>query len=391
MTKLTISQKNCSGAETVQTARRIVLKIGSALMQDAESGTVRQNWLAGLAGELACRQKEGQQFILVSSGAVALGSRALGLAEKPKRQDLAQAAAAVGQVHLLNAYQAAFQPYDLCLAQLLLTLDNFEDRLKYLNARQTTEALLGHGIIPIINENDPIADQNAGFGDNDRLAARIAQLVGADVLVLLSDIDGLYDRDPDEGDAVHIPFVPDINDTIRKMAGPPKKGGKGSGGMRTKILAADIATASGAAMIIMQGKPEKPLSAVEAGVRHTLFPATGKKLSVRKSWLKSLMTVKGSLTLDQGAVKAIGQGNSLLPAGILQVDGRFSRGDLVALKTLEGVVIAQGLVSYDVRECRIVRGAKMSDVPDLLGYDGRSAIIHTDDLVLDDAVFARDF
>ena len=369
--------------DLLTSARRIVIKLGSALMREADGTTVRHKWLNSLASDIANLAGADKQFVLVTSGAVALGVPHIGYDRRPKRQDHAQAAAAVGQVELLSAYRGAFEPHGLKPAQLLLAMEDFEDRARYLTARRAAEALLDHGIIPVVNENDPIADLTAGFGDNDRLAARVAQLVGADLLVLLSDIDGLYTADPKlDTAATLIPLVDQISPEIRAMAGPPRVGSLGSGGMATKIAAADIATAAGCAMVICQGAPDHPLSRLQQGDRATWFKPTAKKLSVRKGWLQSLMQPKGSLLIDAGAVKAVRKGRSLLPAGILTVEGRFKKGDPVAVKSADGDIIGQGLIAYDATEVRIIRGCQSDEISELLGTDSGTAVIHADDFVL---------
>ena len=371
------------GLHLLKSAKRIVVKLGSALLRDRESNEVRGGWLHSLASDIAALADEEKQFVLVSSGAVALGAPHIGYQTRPKRQDHAQAAAAVGQVELLSAYRDALKPHDLRPAQLLLSLDDFEDRARYLVARRAAEALLNEGIVPVVNENDPIADLTMGFGDNDRLAARVAQLVGADLLILLSDIDGLYDSDPrDNQEARHIPYVDAITADIRAMAGQPRGGPLGSGGMATKVKAAQIATAAGCAMVISEGSPHHPIQRLQSGARATWFKPTAKKLSVRKGWLQSLMQTKGSVSVDKGAAKALAGGRSLLPAGVLAVEGRFAAGDPVQVMTHDGYIIGQGLSAYGATEIRIIRGAHSDEISDLLGTDSGTVVIHADDFVL---------
>lgn len=367
-------------------SKRLAIKVGSALLKDRDSGGVRQHWLRSLASDIVALQASGTEVILVTSGAVALGSAALGYDGRPKRQDEARAAAAIGQVALIEAYAKALEPHGVRLAQLLLALDDFEDRARYLTARRAAEALLEKQVIPIINENDPIADLTAGFGDNDRLAARVAQLVGADTLVLLSDVEGLFDADPTKHpNARFIPHVPAITAEIDRIAGPPASG-LGSGGMATKIAAARLASGSGITMVICHGTPNHPLNRLLDGARHTVFEAAEKPPSVRKQWLQGLMQPQGQLIVDDGAAAALKAGRSLLAAGIIGVEGQFASGAAVQIVASDtatgGTVLGQGLVGYAATEIRIIRGAKSSDIIDLLGREGPSSVVHADDFVL---------
>ena len=327
--------------------RRVVIKIGSALLVDAASGRLDRGWLAALAGDVARLRARGQEVLIVSSGAVALGRGGLGLTSPSARLEEAQAAAAIGQIRLAHAYEALLAEHTITVAQLLLTIADLENRARYLNARNTVETLMDHGVLPIINENDTVATSEIRFGDNDRLAARVAQLASADLLLLLSD-----------------------------------SGGPGSGGMVSKLQAARIATAAGCSLAIIDGRDPGPVDRYEKTGRGTLFPARDRAPAVRKQWIGSLMTARGTLRLDAGAVAALKRGASLLPAGITAVDGDFDRGDLVTLAGPRGQAVGQGLAGYKADEARRIAGHKSHEIEAILGYSGRGAIIHRDDLVL---------
>lgn len=368
--------------KAIANAKRLVIKIGSALLVDRD-GCLCEAWLEALANNVASLRKEGKQVILVSSGAIALGRGALGFTKKPERLEEAQASAAVGQIRLAQAYQEHFGRHGYVTAQLLLTLDDMEDRPRYLNARSTVAELLERGAIPVINENDTVATTEIRFGDNDRLAARVAQMAGADTLLLLSDIDGLYDADPRSNKGAKlIPLVEQVTPEVEAMAGPPAQEGVGSGGMVTKIGAAKIALAGGSSMIIMNGKEESPVSRLISGEACTLFAAGDNPLAVRKRWIQGMMAPKGFLHIDDGAVAALGRGASLLPAGVTESLGNFDRGDLVAFIGPDGHTVGQGLVSYDSIDAAKLKGRSMRDASSILGYAGRSALVHRDDLVL---------
>ena len=363
--------------------RRVVIKIGSALLVDAASGRLDRGWLAALAGDVARLRARGQEVLIVSSGAVALGRGGLGLTSPSARLEEAQAAAAIGQIRLAHAYEALLAEHTITVAQLLLTIADLENRARYLNARNTVETLMDHGVLPIINENDTVATSEIRFGDNDRLAARVAQLASADLLLLLSDIDGLYSADPRREPAARfIDRVDDITADVAAMAGPPASGGPGSGGMITKLQAARIATAAGCSLAIIDGRQPGPVDRYEKTGRGTLFPARDRAPAVRKQWIGSLMTARGTLRLDAGAVAALKRGASLLPAGITAVDGDFDRGDLVTLAGPRGQAVGQGLAGYKADEARRIAGHKSHEIEAILGYSGRGAIIHRDDLVL---------
>jgi len=364
------------------TARRIVVKIGSALVVDDATAMPREPWLAGIAADVAALRARGVEVILVSSGAIALARRALGLTRRKLRLEEKQAAAAVGQIRLAGAWATALAAQNLNAAQLLLTLEDSEDRRRYLNARATLNTLLGLGCIPVINENDTVATAEIRFGDNDRLAARVAEMVEADVLVLLSDIDGLYTADPRTNpDAQHIPTVPQLTEAIMAMGGEPPPG-YSSGGMRTKLIAARIATGAGCAMAIALGQQERPLRAMEQGARCTWFLPEGEGRTARKRWIAGSLAPLGALVVDAGAARALKRGSSLLPAGVRAVEGAFHRGDPVSVRDESGVELARGLAAYDAVDASLIAGHRSEELEQILGWRGRDEIIHRDDLVV---------
>ncbi len=363
-------------------ARRIVVKIGSALLVDPERAAPRGEWLAGIAADIARLRARGIEVIVVSSGAIALARQALDLPRRPLRLEEKQAAAAVGQIRLAQAWTEALAGRNLTAAQLLLTLDDTEDRRRYLNARATLATLLGLGCVPVINENDSVATAEIRFGDNDRLAARVAEMVQADQLVLLSDIDGLYTADPRRDPAAaHVPVVPALTREIEAMGGDPPPG-YSSGGMRTKLVAARIATQAGCAMAIALGHTERPLRALEDGARCTWFLAAPEGRSARKRWIAGGLSPAGTLTVDQGAARALADGSSLLPAGVREVEGEFDRGDAVLVLGPDGEPLARGLSAYASADARRIAGHRSDAIEALLGWRGRDEIIHRDDLVL---------
>jgi glutamate 5-kinase len=367
---------------SLRTARRVVVKIGSALVVDERSAAPREEWLAGVAADVAAMRARGVEVILVSSGAIALARRALGLTRKKLRLEEKQAAAAVGQIRLAGAWATALAGVGLNAAQLLLTLEDSEDRRRYLNARATLGTLLTLGCIPVINENDTVATAEIRFGDNDRLAARVAEMVEADALVLLSDIDGLYTADPRSNPAAaHLPVVPHITEEIMAMGGEPPPG-YSSGGMRTKLIAARIATGAGCAMAIALGKQDRPLQAMEQGARCTWFLAEGEGRSARKRWIAGSLAPLGQLVVDAGAARALARGSSLLPAGVRAVEGSFGRGDPVSVRNEAGQELARGLSAYDAEAARLIAGHRSEELEQILGWRGRDEIIHRDDLVL---------
>ncbi|HUS54344.1 MAG TPA: glutamate 5-kinase [Thermohalobaculum sp.] len=369
-----------SGALLTQ-AKCLVVKVGSALLVEPGSGTLNTGWLTGLAADLANCRAAGQQVVVVSSGAIALGRRALGLSEGILRLEQAQAAAAVGQTRLVGAWEDALRPHGLKTAQVLLTLDDTQNRRRYLNGRSTMETLLGLGVVPVVNENDTVATDEIRYGDNDRLAARVALMAGADVLVLLSDVDGLYTANPrQDTTALHLAEITEITAEIEAMAGGTGSAGA-KGGMKTKILAAKTATQGGCAMAVMKGDIDRPLSALAAGVRATWFRPQASVAAARKQWIAGMKSI-GALIVDPGAVAALRQGKSLLPAGVKRVDGRFQRGDPVTILTEAGETIGAALTGYSSGEARAIAGQKSDRIPGILGYPGRAALAHRDDMVI---------
>jgi glutamate 5-kinase len=362
-------------------AKRVVVKIGSALLVDRASGALRADWLRGLAEDVVMLKEGGADVILVSSGAIALGRGVLALGQGPLSLDEAQAAAAVGQIRLARAYEEVLAPHGLTSAQILLTLDDSGDRRRYLNTRATFAALLARGAVPIVNENDTIATDEIRYGDNDRLAANVAVMAGADVCVLLSDVDGLYTANPalDPG-ATHLPVVEAITPAIEAMAGDAGSG-LSKGGMKTKLMAARTATAAGCTMAITQGAVMRPLQALEGGARATWFTATLSPQQARKAWIGA-MKPKGTLRLDAGAVAALARGKSLLPAGISAVEGRFQRGDPLRLEGPDGAALGIGLSRYTGDEARAIAGHRSDEIEAILGYPGRAALVHRDDMAV---------
>ncbi|KRA84244.1 glutamate 5-kinase [Altererythrobacter sp. Root672] len=363
------------------TAPRLVLKVGSALLCGRD-GTPNREWLATLAKEIAEAQASGQKVIVVSSGAIALGAAKLGLA-KGGRGSLAdaQAAAAVGQIALAGLWSELLGTHGLTAAQLLLTLEDLEDRRRYLNAAATLGRLLGAGAVPVINENDSVATQEIRFGDNDRLAARVAQAAQADAVVLLSDVDGLYDRDPKDPEATLLPRVEGVTEAVHAMASPSSGSGLGSGGMTSKLQAAEIATRAGIALAIINGTYERPLARALGNDIGTVFTPT-RRDRARKAWLGGRQRLKGTLVVDAGCAGALRKGGSLLASGIAEVDGHFERGDPIGVRDPDGKAVAQGLAEYDSGEIEQIKGRRSEEHAALLGYAPRSAVIHRDQLVL---------
>lgn len=362
-------------------ARRVVVKIGSALIADAAAGRTRDAWLASIAEDIANLRKQGVEVIVVSSGAIALARRRLGFRGKLRLEEQ-QAAAAVGQIQLAQAWSEALSAHQLIAAQLLLTLGDTEDRRRYLNARATLSTLLGQGAVPVINENDSVATSEIRFGDNDRLAARVAAMMGADQLFLLSDIDGLYTGDPrKDGRAAYIPVVETITPEIEAMAGDAGSG-SAIGGMRTKLAAARIATQAGCAMAIARGTALHPLAALLNGGRCTWFLAAPEGAHARKRWIAGALAPLGVLEVDAGAARALAAGGSLLPAGVRRVGGEFARGDPVVVLGPDGAEIAKGLSAYGAEEARRIAGHRSAEIAAILGWRGRDELVHRDDLVL---------
>ena len=364
------------------TAQRLVVKIGSALVVDADEAAPRRHWLDGVAADIAALRARGVEVIVVSSGAIALARRTLGLVQKRLRLEEKQAAAAVGQIRLAQSWSEALSAHALTSAQLLLTLEDTEDRKRYLNARATLQTLLALGCVPVINENDSIATAEIRFGDNDRLAARVAEMTGADQLILLSDVDGLYSADPRlDPAAEHFPVVASLTPEIEAMGGEPPPG-YSSGGMRTKLVAARIATQAGCAMAIARGGVEHPLRALEDGARCTWFLPAPEGRSARKRWIAGALSPLGALIVDGGAARALAGGSSLLPAGVRGVEGAFERGDPVDVLSADGTRLARGLSAYSAADARRIAGHRSDAIEALLGWRGRDEIIHRDDLVL---------
>ena len=365
-------------------ARRVVVKVGSALLVEPETGRFRADWLAGLAADLARLRGRGQEALVVSSGAIALGRQVLGLAGAPSGAlslETAQAAAAVGQTRLVRAWETALAEHGITAAQVLLTLEDTQKRRRYLNGRATLGALLSLGALPVINENDTVATDEIRYGDNDRLAARVALMAGADALVLLSDVDGLYTADPRTApEARHVPEVAAITPEVEAMAGGAGSGAA-RGGMRTKLLAAKTAMQGGCAMAIARGEVMRPLSAIEDGAPATWFlPVTG-PAAARKQWIAGMKPV-GRLVVDAGAAAALRRGKSLLPAGVRAIEGAFGRGDPVAIVIAGGEAIGAALAGYNADEARAIAGVRSGRIADILGYPGRSAMAHRDDMVI---------
>lgn len=366
---------------SLSNASRLVVKIGSALLVDRASGTLRDDWLHSLAADVAWLKGQGTDVILVSSGSIALGRGVLQLTGTDLPLEQSQAAAAVGQIRLARAYEAALAPHDITTAQILVTLEDSTDRRRYLNTRATLETLLGFGVVPIVNENDTIATDEIRYGDNDRLAAQVAVTIGADQLVLLSDVDGFYTANPSsDPTATRYDVIGTITPEIEAMAGDAGSG-LSKGGMKTKLLAAKMATVAGCAMAITEGSPLNPLKTLENGAPATWFPAQLDPQAARKRWIAA-MKPKGTITIDSGAASALTRGKSLLPAGIAKVAGRFGRGDPVEICDPQGRKLGQGLSRYTADETKAIQGRRSTEIESILGYPGRAALIHRDDMAL---------
>lgn len=362
-------------------AKRIVIKIGSALLVDRTNGRLRAGWLHSLANDVARLKAQGKDVILVSSGSIALGREVLGLPRSDLPLEQSQAAAAVGQIRLARAYEEALAPHGITTAQVLVTLEDSTDRRRYLNSRATLETLIGLGAVPIVNENDTIATDEIRYGDNDRLAAQVAVTVGADNLVLLSDVDGFYSANPAlDPDAIRYDQIDEITPEIEAMAGDGVSG-LSKGGMITKILAAKMATSAGCAMVITEGSPLNPLKTLEDGAACTWFTAQDDPQVARKRWIAAMKT-RGVITVDEGAAKALKNGKSLLPAGVRHVEGDFGRGDPLAILGPTGRKLGQGLSRYTGDEARAIQGRQSAEIEATLGYPGRAALIHRDDMAL---------
>jgi glutamate 5-kinase len=363
-------------------ARRIVVKVGSALLVDGAYGRINRAWLKTLLADLLALRARGQQVVLVSSGAIALGRRELGLPADSLRLEESQAAAAVGQIRLAHAYKELLEERGVTVAQVLLTLEDSERRRRYLNARATLEALMALSALPVVNENDTVATAEIRYGDNDRLAARVAQMIGADCLVLLSDVEGLFTADPRrEPTAQFIDTVRELTPEIEAMAGGSRSG-LGSGGMATKILAAKIAVSAGCHLCIAAGQPDHPIRRIEEGARCTWFVPTSTPAAARKQWIAGTLKPAGSITIDAGALKALQEGKSLLPAGVVATQGRFDRGDTVSVLGPDGSEFARGICAYGDADAARILGRRSAEIEQLLGFRGRDEMIHRDDLAI---------
>ena len=377
-----MNTRRSDSAAPLTQARRLVVKVGSALLVDADSTRINRAWLESLVEDLLRLRKRGQQVILVSSGAIALGRRRLGLKSGTLRLEESQAAAAVGQIRLAHAYKELLESSDVTVAQVLLTLDDSERRRRYLNARATLESLLQLGALPVINENDTVATAEIRYGDNDRLAARVAQMTGADCLVLLSDVGGLYSADPNRDPAARfIHEVREITPEIEAMAGRSASQ-LGSGGMAAKIAAARIAVAAGCHLCIAAGAARHPLRRIEEGAACTWFVPTATPVTARKQWIAGTLRPAGAISIDAGALRALLEGRSLLPAGVTGARGRFERGDTVSVLSADGTEVARGIIAYSDGDAARIMGRKSAEIAELLGFRGREEMIHRDDLVL---------
>jgi len=364
-------------------ARLIVAKVGSALVVDTSTGLADVAWLEAFSGDAARLHAAGQALVVVSSGAVALGRQRLGFGRRALTLPEKQAAAAAGQSILMRAWETALEPRGLRVAQVLLTPDDTENRRRFLNARATLKTLIDRGAVAIVNENDTVATEELRYGDNDRLAARVAQMVGADLLVLLSDVDGLYSADPRvDPAALHIPRVGGVDAHIEAMAGGANAAaGMGTGGMATKLAAARIAAAAGCRTVITLGRRDNPLGDLEQGARHTLFEAQATPAAAYKAWIAGSLTPLGVLSVDAGALRALQAGKSLLAAGVTGVEGRFGKGDAVVVRDSDGREVARGLARYDAAEAARILGLRSESIPEVLGY-AAGPLIHADDLAL---------
>ena len=362
--------------------RRIVVKVGSSLLVDAKAGRLNETWLASLAADLAALHGGKRDLLVVSSGAIALGRTVLKLPAGPLELEDSQAAAAVGQIALARTWTEALSRHGITAGQILVTLGDTEERRRYLNARSTIDKLLEWRAVPVINENDTVATSEIRYGDNDRLAARVATMVSADLVVLLSDVDGLYDAPPGTtASARHIPRVERITPEIEAMAGAAGSG-LSRGGMQTKIEAAKITTGAGTHMVIASGHIEHPLDAIAKGARCTWFLAAGNPVTARKKWIAGSLEPKGTLFIDAGAVAALRRGNSLLPVGVARIEGDFARGDAVIIRGPDGAEIGRGLCAYDAEDAQKIRGRSSADIDAILGFSGRAEMVHRDNLVV---------
>jgi glutamate 5-kinase len=362
--------------------RRIVVKIGSSLLVDAKGGRLNEKWLASLAADIAALHAGKRDILVVSSGAIALGRAVLKLTAGELALEDSQGAAAVGQIALARTWNEALSRHGITAGQVLVTPGDTEERRRYLNARSTIDRLLQWRAVPVINENDTVATNEIRYGDNDRLAARVATMVSADLLVLLSDVDGLYDAPPGTGATARlVPRVERITPEIEAMAGAAGSG-LSRGGMQTKIEAGKIATAAGTHMVIASGHLDHPLRAIEDGARCTWFLTAGNPVTARKKWIAGSLEPKGTLTIDDGAIAALRRGNSLLPVGVVRIEGGFARGDAVIIRGPDGIEIGRGLCAYDAEDAQKIRGRSSGEIDAILGFSGRAEMVHRDDLVV---------
>ena len=370
-------------AALIQAVRRITIKVGSSLLIESAGTGIRREWLATLGADLARLRSEGKQVVVVSSGAVALGRQHLRL-KRSARLALKQAAAAAGQPLLMQAWEQAVAPFGIPTAQLLLTIGDTESRRRWLNARATMEVLLGQGALPIINENDSVATEELRYGDNDRLSARVAQMIQGDLLILLSDVDGVYTGNPSrDPHAHHVPHIPNISTEVESWAAGTSGAGLGSGGMRTKLTAAKVAQGFGCATIIAAGHDDHPLARLASGEANaTVIDAVGSPTSAYKQWIAGTLVPAGSITVDEGAVRALASGKSLLPSGVRSVEGSFERGVCLRVLGPDGREVARGITAYTSRETEAILGCASADIENRLGYSGPDELIHRNDLVL---------
>lgn len=363
-------------------AKRIVIKIGSLLLCNAQTGALNAAWLESMGADIAHLRRLGKEVVVVSSGAVALGRAALGLSQPDLTLAEKQAAAACGQITLVEAWQRALRPHSIGVAQMLITAEDTEDRRRYLNARSTINTLLSFGVVPIINENDSITTAEIRYGDNDRLAARVAAMASADALILLSDIDGLYSADPKANpDAIFVDRIAQLDASIWAMAGESRDY-RSTGGMKTKLQAAEIATSSGCHMLIASGRSVNPVQAILDGGRHSWFEAQRDPMHARKHWIANAVHIRGTLHVDAGAEKALRAGNSLLPSGVSEVQGDFARGDSLRIVNAKGEEIAIGLAAYPSTAAQLIKGCRSDEIEAILGFKGRDELVHRDDMVL---------
>lgn len=389
MTSSNLNRDATHPPDALSGVKRLVIKIGSALLVDDETGSIRTEWLEGLAADVATLRHAGIEILIVSSGSIGAGRRQLGLTGAALKLEEKQASAAVGQIALAHAYTNALAESGTPVAQVLLAPGDTEERRRHLNARATILQLLKLGAVPVVNENDTTATQEIQYGDNDRLAARVAAMIGADAVLLLSDVDGLYTADPGrDPKAHHIPLVTAITSEIEAMGGDARvdrsQGGLSTGGMATKLAAARIAVAGGCRLIIAKGDVSDPLRQLQFGGRCTVFQELVKPQAARKRWIAGSLAPLGRVVIDDGAVLALRQGKSLLPAGVKSVSGTFSRGDPVSIVTVSGEALGVGLASYDAEDAKNICGKRSNQIPAILGYEGRAALIHRDDLALAD-------